>query len=171
MAFFAQIEHVSGLRRDGRTLRRAAVRAVIADGRRLLLIYARQTGEYKFPGGGVGAGETQRQAVIREAREEAGAVVLCVGECLGEIVEYDRPVEPELDLFQMTSTYFRCEIAPGLACQRLDAYEADLGYVPVWIEAAEALRHNQALLAAPLPGLPRWVQRDTQVLEFLVKDE
>jgi hypothetical protein len=37
----------------------------------------------------------------------------------------------------------------------------------VWMEIDAALAHNQALLAAPPPGLPRWVKRDTQVLAFL----
>jgi 8-oxo-dGTP diphosphatase len=165
--FFAEIEHKPGLPRDGLTIRREAVRAVIADGSRFLLIYSRENGDYKFPGGGVGAGEPPEQALIREVREEAGAVVTRVGEQLGQMIEFDRPVEPELDLFQMTSTYYHCEIAPGLHPQRLDDYERELGYEPMWIALEEALCHNRALLADAPPGLPRWVQRDTRVMEFL----
>jgi 8-oxo-dGTP pyrophosphatase MutT (NUDIX family) len=168
MEFFAEIEHKPGLLRGGLTIRREAVRAVIVDGQKLLMIYSRQNGDYKFPGGGVIQGETPAQAVIREVREEAGADVLRVGERLGQMNEYDQPVEPELDLFMMTSTYYRCEIAPGLNPQRLDDYEQELGFEPVWIEIEEAVRNNRALLAAPPPDLPRWVQRDTQVLEFLI---
>ncbi|MBE0695564.1 MAG: NUDIX domain-containing protein, partial [Anaerolineaceae bacterium] len=82
--FFAEIEHKSGLPRDGLTIRREAVRAVIVDGRRILMIYSRRHGDYKFPGGGVGKGESPAQAVIREVREEAGADVVRVGERLGQ---------------------------------------------------------------------------------------
>jgi 8-oxo-dGTP diphosphatase len=167
--FSAEIEHVAGLNRAGSVIRREAVRAVIADGRRLLLILTRQDGDYKFPGGGVALGETHTQAVMREAREEAGAEVVRVGALLGQMVEYDRPVESEVDLFQMTSSYYQCEIAAELLAQRLDDYEADLGYQPVWVEIETALRHNRALLADPPPGLPRWVKRDTLVLAFLLE--
>ncbi len=77
---------MSGLK----TVRVAA--AVIRDGDR---VFATQRGYgdckdfWEFPGGKIEPGETPREALVREIREELDAVVE-VGACLGS-VEYDYP--------------------------------------------------------------------------------
>jgi len=51
---------------------RPAAYAVIIDGGKILLMKARMTGKYWFPGGSVEVGEKLEDALRREVREEAG---------------------------------------------------------------------------------------------------
>ena len=62
---------------------------VMREGR--LAMQCSKDGEYKIPGGGMEDGESERQALIREIREETGLYVLedAITE-LGEIVELRR---------------------------------------------------------------------------------
>src|SRR4051812_27847552 len=53
------------------------VRAVLLDGKRVLLVKHTYTPGWQFPGGGVEPGETAETAAAREALEETGC--LCVG--------------------------------------------------------------------------------------------
>jgi len=66
---------------------------IVADGRALLIRrgQAPLLGEWSLPGGVLECGETLREAVIREAREETGLVVE-VGEMLGV---YERVIRTE----------------------------------------------------------------------------
>lgn len=71
----------------------ACVGAVVRDDRGRLLLVRRANepgrGQWSVPGGRVEAGETARQAVVREVLEETGLVVL--PDALAGIVERDAP--------------------------------------------------------------------------------
>jgi 8-oxo-dGTP diphosphatase len=59
-------------------VRRGAVAVIVRDGRLLLVRRSQQVvapGMYCFPGGGIEAGETEQQAVVRELQEELGCQV------------------------------------------------------------------------------------------------
>ena len=53
-------------------LYRVAVKTIITNGNKLLLVLDGRDIDYSFPGGGVDYGENLRQAVIRELEEEIG---------------------------------------------------------------------------------------------------
>ena len=129
------------------------------------MVYSANVGDYKFPGGGVDAGETHKQALVREVKEECGMSLLQVGDEICRVVEYDQPVEQEYDAFKMTSYYYRCEVQDGFGPQKLDDYERDLGFVPVWINLDKAMEINQSLLNTPEP--PDWLKREVLVLEYI----
>ena len=84
------------------------VAAVIRDGNRVF-VTQRGYGEYKdgweFPGGKIEPGETQREALKREIREELDTEIT-VGELL-TTVEYDDPK------FHLIMYCFWCEILEG----------------------------------------------------------
>ena len=165
MPILTAIHRADGVNVHGRTVHRTAVRAVIQRGRDLLLIFSAAMGDYKFPGGGVDAGETHEQALRREVREECGAELSRIGEEIGAVVEYDNDTETDFDTFKMTSHYYRCEVAEGFGAQKLDGYEKDLGFTPVWISIEASLQQNKMFLDSE--NAPEWLKREIFVLEYL----
>lgn len=165
MELLKEIMRSPGVPLTGKTISREAVRGIIARGDTLLLLYSIKLGDYKFPGGGVQPGETHRQALLREIREETGADMTGIEQPFGKVIEYDVPKERGYDVFRMTSYYYWCQVEPTFSEQRLDDYEKDLGFQPTWVEIGEALRVNQALLRAGPRSTYQWLARETFVLE------
>ncbi|QNE22248.1 NUDIX domain-containing protein [Kribbella qitaiheensis] len=157
--------HDSGLDLTAPTLERVAVRGVLFRGDELLLLESRH-GDYKFPGGGVEAGETMSSALQREFGEECGLHEVEVGLALGLTVEYLRAIEPEYEVFKMTSHYFYCSGGVPGGSQELEAYESELELTPKWITIADALAANRAVAESGV-GVQRWLARETQVLAHL----
>ena len=61
---------------NGSRFVRPSARAIIVKGNRIVMVRSQKYDYYKFPGGGLEAGETPVSALIREVREEAGMVVI-----------------------------------------------------------------------------------------------
>ena len=77
-----------------RAVERQAAKGVVAnDDLELLLLRSRQ-GDYKFRGGGIEAGETPQQALVRELAEECGVTGVRIGEVLVRATER-RPAREE----------------------------------------------------------------------------
>ncbi len=165
MQLLKEIIRQDGLDLNGRTSYREAVRAIIQRGDLYLLVYSSKRGDYKFPGGGVDAGETHTVALARELREECGARLASVGPAFGKVVEYDRAQRDGYEIFKMTSFYYWCSVEKAFEPQHLEAYEQELGFQPVWVALDDALRANRALSVSGYRGEYRWVTRETFVLE------
>lgn len=165
MKLLTEIYRRGGVNINGRAVTRSAVRAIILDQDRLFMVYSTRNGDYKFPGGGVKEGEDHAQALIRETREETGVNVTEIGVEFGAVIEYDRSIETEYDVFKMTSSYYICRIGFEVGEQQLDEYEQELGFTARWVSLAEALKTNLALLREQNSKAPRWVRRETFVLE------
>ena len=148
---------------DGKIYYREAVRAVVSDNEKILLIYSEKNGDYKLPGGGVEEGETYTEALIREVEEEAGYRVLVKEEIL-KVMEYDEGQFDDCDVFQMLSIYYRCQIVEERV-QNLDTYEMEMGFIPVWINIDDAIEKNKKILEKQ--DCPRWTKRETKVLEYI----
>lgn len=165
MELLTEIFRDPGAPRDGKTIYREAVRGIIFDGRKLLMLHSPVVGDYKFPGGGVDDGETIEETLVREVREECGARVIQIAEEFGKIIEYAIPVELDYDLFKMASYYYVCHVEPELEEQHLEMYEEDLGMRPVWVDIDEAIRNNRSIVDRKDGAPARWVRRETAVLE------
>jgi len=166
MKILTEIHRSTGINIHGRTVHRTAVRAVILRGRDLLMVYSSRVGDYKFPGGGVDESESHEQALGREIREECGALLVEFGESIGSVIEYDSPMEAEYDVFKMTSHYYLCQVDNNFGEQKLDAYEKDLGFKPVWIDIDDAISTNRSLLKAD--KITKWLKREIFVLEYIM---
>jgi 8-oxo-dGTP diphosphatase len=152
-----------------RTSHRSAVRAIIWRGNELLLIHSSINGDYKFPGGGVEPGETNLQALAREVLEETGQPVSAIGTELGCTKEWRPSNWPGMDVLEMESIYYLVEIDPDApASLRLDIYEAELGFHPVWISLEAAIRVNEQVIRSG--NVPVWAERDTAVMHFLANE-
>jgi 8-oxo-dGTP pyrophosphatase MutT (NUDIX family) len=167
MDILTEIHRRPDVNTRGRTIHRTAVRGVALRGRDLLMIHSSQVGDYKFPGGGVNEGETHAQTLSREFQEESGMSVVRVGVKIGTIIEYDHPMEKDYDVFKMTSHYYRCEAEGGFGAQKLDRYEQELGFKPVWINTDHVIQLNKALLHSD--KAPQWLRREIFILEYIRK--
>jgi 8-oxo-dGTP pyrophosphatase MutT (NUDIX family) len=166
MNILTEIHRNSGVNVHGKTIHRTAVRGVILRDRDLLMIHSTNVGDYKFPGGGVADGETHKQALCREVQEECGMRILYVGSAIGTVIEYDIPIEKDYDVFKMTSHYYRCDAESEFGTQKLDDYEQELGFEPIWISIADALLVNKALLHSDKS--PQWLRREIFVLQYIL---
>ena len=162
-----QIFHNKNLNLNGSCIKREAVRAVIIRDDKYLLIYSPVNGDYKFPGGGMEPGESIEDALRREVLEECGFEINEIKSQNGLISEFSEAREDHIDYFQMDSHYYFCTVYSDRQYnQKLDDYERDLGFKPVWITLEEALKTNRKILQDnPLP--PKWTKRETLFLEYL----
>jgi 8-oxo-dGTP pyrophosphatase MutT (NUDIX family) len=148
-----------------RLMERTAVRGMLFRDDRLLLLASRP-GDYKFPGGGVEAGESSETALRREFQEECAYADVLVGTELVTIREEVAAIDDEYDVFAMTSHYFICSGGAPSGAQSLEGYEAELELTPQWVTVDEALAANRAVLASGV-GVMRWLTREIAVLEWL----
>jgi|GEM_PF-160119 len=166
-----KIYHNHNLNLKGSCSRRDAVRAVISQNNKYLLIYSSQKGDYKFPGGGVEPGESFNQALEREVLEESGYRITEIGTQIALISEFSESREEELDYFQMDSHYFHCTIDLGEKLElNLDKYELDLNFEPLWISLEEAISANKKVMNGRAES-PSWTERETFFLEYLTKSD
>ncbi|GAB4487213.1 MAG: NUDIX domain-containing protein [Anaerolineales bacterium] len=87
MELLKEIMRSPGVPCAGKMSSREAVRGIIRRGNALLLVYSTELRDYKFPGGGVKTGETHRQALLREIREETGAAMTGIEQPFGKVIK------------------------------------------------------------------------------------
>lgn len=149
--------------------KRVAVRAVIYEGNRILMVKTNR-GDYKFPGGGVEEGESLRDALIREIIEETGYADVEIGPCIGTAFEQNRDTEEEGAYFQMHSSYFVCRLRSRKRARGVkDDYEEKLGFHGVITGVHEAYETNARMLDKGMDANIPWLRRETQVLKRLVE--
>lgn len=152
-------------------IKRNAVRGVIIKGNKILMIHSNQ-GDYKLPGGGIEQGETHQEAVKREIEEETGYKCKAVNEMIGKVLERKRDKNDNLKCFEMESFFYCCEVYSKKGIQKLDDYEKDLDFTPIWIDINEAINKNKNLLESKFDienNYLVWVKRENYVLEQINK--
>lgn len=129
---------------EGRVFRRPSIRGIAFRDDKVLLVYSKKYNYYKFPGGGSNGDESHAQTLVREVLEESGYRVIPES-----IEEYGRVLRRRKDdydpecIFEQENFYYFCDVSDQAAAQKLDDYEAEEGFTPVWIEAIVASRHNR----------------------------
>ena len=78
---------------------------------KIALVYAKNLGYYKFPGGGIGEGEENTAALIREVEEETGLQV--IPESIEEAGLVHRVMQSEMfpkTIFVQDSFHYFCRV-------------------------------------------------------------
>lgn len=148
---------------SGSVYKRTAARGVILREGKLLMIHT-DRGDYKFPGGGVEPGESLEAALRRELLEETGRELLGEPECVA--VAHERRRGMTADILEMDSHYFLCRVGESAAPLKLEGYEAEEDFTPVWVSPGKALAANRALDLEAQP----WLEREVLVLEALMEN-
>ena len=110
---------------------RTACRGIIIRDNRILLSYETVTGQWMLPGGGLEAGEDERECCIREVAEETGFLIRPT-DCVLEIDEY-------YEDFKWVNRYFFGEVI-GETAIHLTEREKEVGMEPRWLPPDEILR-------------------------------
>ncbi len=150
----------------GSVLFRTAVRGIIVNNRKLLLV-TNKFGDYKFPGGGVEENESLEDALSREILEETGYRMKAGSQKLWCTAK-ERRRGTTADILEMTSHYFFCEVEGAPSALSLEDYELEEEFRPVWFALPPALEKNRALLKKERNP---WVLRETSIMEELLKTE
>lgn len=154
----------------GRVLERQAARAIVLDGRMILLLYTRRYDDYSLPGGGVNVGEEMVEALQRELVEETGATDVKVGRYVGYIDERRPPRKEGYDVLYMRSFFYLCQAGRVLGQTRPEHYEVANGMVPVWIDIDAAIAHNLQILSAKPATMGLSVERETWMLQHIARE-
>ena len=170
MIFNKEIFHKDNLLLTGKPFIRNAYRAIIFDSGKLLMVYSVVNKEFKFPGGGKESGESVRDTIIREVKEEVGYSIKQIHGKVGIITEYNIAQEKQYDFFKMISEYYFVEIDQNLHLQNLDDYEKKLKFEPRWINIKDACEFNNKTLKNNI-NLSSWIRRETLVLEELLNNK
>lgn len=120
---------------------RPSVRGIICREGKIALVHSLELDYYKFPGGGIEAGEDPVAALCREVREEAGLKVKP-----GTVRPYGRVHRIQRgqlgDTFIQDNDYYLCDVEDTIVAQNLDDYEAEERFTPEWTEPAHAVAVN-----------------------------
>ncbi len=131
---------------------RIGVYALIFNGESILLAHRRDIDWWNLPGGGMEAGETVDEAMIREVREETGLKVR-VEQLVGV---YSKPQKQEVVLT------FRCAVIGGTLCETEESRECRY-FLPSALPANTLPKHRQRIEDALLhrPGAMLRAQRSS----------
>lgn len=140
-------------------IKKHVVRAVIMrDG--LIASQRSGIGEYKLPGGGMEAGETMLDALVREVREETGLLVKTdtVKE-IGEIIEKREDIFEKGKLYEAHSCYFECDCSDETVELAMTASEIEAGFSFQWVKPDVFISENERVMKE------KWKLRDTLFLK------
>ena len=152
---------------NGTVRTRPSVRAIICRDGKVAMVRSRKYDYYKFPGGGIEPGETMKQALIRETREEAGLAVL--PESIREYGYVHRVMKGEKeDMFVQDNYYYLCRTSPQRLGQQLDDYEAEERFTLEYISPQEAICVNRTHDHGPKSQ--QMLEREARVLECLMAE-
>lgn len=161
---FKEVLGIQHINEHNKVIHREAVRAVIFKDSKILMVNSNK-GDYKLPGGGVKKEENYEEALKREVEEETGYRVHQVKDEIGVIVQRNEDKYEKDAIFQMTSNYYLCEVSEEKTFQRLDDYEAELEFKPVWINLENAIEQNKR--AKEKEDKNDWIYRENIVLKQL----
>ena len=155
---------------NGTRYERPSARGIIVRDGKIAMVYSRRYDYYKLPGGGIEAGETPREAVVREVREETGLAV--IPESIREYGWVHRIQKGENeDVFVQDNYYFLCEAGEEQGDVRLEADEVEEDFVPVFVTPEKVIAADRAAEQRAKRELRQVMfQREVRVLEMLMQE-
>lgn len=147
---------------------RPTVRGIIEKDGKLALVHKRENDYYGFPGGGMEAGETYEEALIREIKEETGLIVIpeSIRE-YGSALRLNSSAKFTETIFEQEKFNYKCRVLDEVSEQNLDAEEAEEGFELAFITPEEARRKNRYDDHGPENG-GIWLERENILLEMLI---
>jgi 8-oxo-dGTP pyrophosphatase MutT (NUDIX family) len=155
-----------------RTFYRHSVRGIIFNDTRteLLMIYSQRYGDFGFPGGGIETNETHGIALVREIQEETGYTINQIMNHALTTEEFRKSIFEDYDFFHMKSDFYFCSVDPAPEEYQPTQEEFELKIQPKWVSIKDAHSQNSKLMMTGILDKCPWIERETRVLEFLMKN-
>lgn len=152
---------------NGKAFVRPSVRGIIIRHGRVAMVHSLKYNYYKFPGGGIEAGESLEQALLREVAEESGLQV--VPQSIREYGLVHRVQKGEKEaMFIQDNYYFLCNAEPDVHAQQLDDYEAEERFTLEFVDPNYAIHINRCIDHGPKDQI--MLEREAKVLEALMDE-
>ena len=153
-----------------RSFVRNSARSIIIRNRKVAMVHSLKYDYYKFPGGGIEAGENPVEAMIRETREEAGLTVIpdSVKE-YGLVHRIQKSDSDPAECFVQDNYYYLCDALDETVSQNLDSYESGEGYRLEFMDPQSAIQKNRNVKSSPYNGL--MFEREARILEMLIAEK
>lgn len=155
---------------NGRAWVRPSVRGIILRDGKVAMVHSIQYDYYKFPGGGIEAGESQMETLIREVQEESGLQVLpnTIQE-YGYVLRKQKLKQNHLFArFVQENFYYTCKVADVVAEQKLDDYEQEEHFTLEWVNPNYAIDANRNRNHGATEQI--MLEREARVLEMLIRE-
>lgn len=147
---------------------RLATRAIALQGDEILLLYTKRYDDYSLPGGGLDWGEDKIEGMIRELREETGAVGIKNIQPFGVYEEYRPWYKEDYDIQHMISYCYTCEVERQLGDCAMEAYEIRNGMEAKWVNMEVAIEHNKNIInTSDKKGMS--IERETFLLGLIAE--
>jgi len=151
-----------------RLIERHAARAIVVKGDDILLLYTQRYHDYSLPGGGIDEGEDEVAGLIRELKEETGALGVRNVKAFARYDEYRPWYKADGDIIHIISYCYVCEIDDELGDTAFESHEINNGMRPLWVNIHEAIAHNEDVIAnSDKKGLS--IERETYLLRQIVE--
>ena len=149
---------------------RPSARAIIFKDGKLALIHNGKFDYYMFPGGGIEEGESHKEALIREVKEESGLVVIpeSIKE-YGSALRLSKSSHFENTVFEQENYYYLCDAKEEIDATEFDVHEIEEQYSLVFVSLEEAIRKNRQDDHGEENG-GVWIERETRVMELLLEE-
>ena len=154
---------------NGKALVRPSVRAIILRDGLVGMVHSLKYDYYKFPGGGIEAGETKLEALVRETLEESGLrVVESTVREYGCVHRVQRCDFEGFDLFVQDNFYYLCQAENEVSEQDLDGYEAEERFTLEFVDPRIAISVNRERDHGPKDQ--NMIEREAKVLSMLINE-
>jgi len=152
--------------------RRPSVRGIIVKDGSIAMVHSLKYDYYKLPGGGIDAGETHTETLIREVHEETGLRV--IPESIREygLVRRIQKGQRE-DIFIQENFYYFCDVQDAADAQTLDQYEAEEQFTLEWVTPQQAMLANGAAAQGAKSDEHGsvMIERENRVLQLLLDEQ
>ena len=156
---------------NGTVGKRPSVRGIIIRDGKIAMVHSLKYDYYKLPGGGINKGESHKETLIREVKEETGLIVKPA-----TIREYGYVIRKEKgsteDLFIQENFYYFCDTEEKRTVRKLDRYESEERFVLEWVEPETAidanLTHDHHGKESPIAI--HMMQREANVLKLMISE-
>lgn len=156
-------------KKDGTIFSRPSVRAIVIKGDKIAVVHSKKYNYYKIPGGGLEIDESHVEALIREAREEAGLIIKreTIKE-YGYVHRIQKSTTGDVDIFIQDNYYYLCEAEDYLVDQELDDYEYEEDFSFSFEHYQKVIDCNRNIFHGPKDK--NMIEREARIIELLKKE-